>query len=218
MKSFASIGHAIALGIAILLGMLAELITAGHAHANADTVPLQDGDIIFQTSQSTQSGAVQRATRSRYSHTALVFIQQGAPVLLEASGTVHYTPLEKWIQLGEGQHFVVKRLRDADRILTPEGLQKLRQAAREFEGKPYDRTFEWSDDRIYCSELVWKVYNRALGIQLGDPQKLREFNLADPVVKQLLEERYGNHIPLNETVISPGAIFDSTNLVTVIQR
>ena len=48
--------------------------------------------------------------------------------------------------------------------------------ARQFEGKPYDLYFEWSDERIYCSELVWKMY-AALGVKLGTLQKLREFDL-----------------------------------------
>jgi hypothetical protein len=26
-----------------------------------------------------------------------------------------------------------------------------------FLGKDYDLTFGWSDERLYCSELVWKV-------------------------------------------------------------
>src|SRR5437867_163185 len=35
-------------------------------------------------------------------------------------------------------------------------------AAGSMGSPPYDLTFEWSDDKIYCSELVWKVYERAL--------------------------------------------------------
>ena len=29
---------------------------------------------------------------------------------------------------------------------------------RRFLGKPYDRDFTWSDDRIYCSELIAKIF------------------------------------------------------------
>jgi uncharacterized protein YycO len=37
--------------------------------------------------------------------------------------------------------------------------------------------FEWSDDRMYCSELVWKIYFEATGIAIGSLQQLKEFNL-----------------------------------------
>ena len=86
-----------------------------------------------------------------------------------------------------------------------------------FAGKNYDFTFGWSDDRIYCSELVWKIYKRALGIELGKTQKLKEFNLNNAIVRKKLEERYKGNIPYEETVISPAAIFESDYLETVKQ-
>ena len=43
-----------------------------------------------------------------------------------------------------------------------------RWAGSQFLGRPYDLTFDWSHDRMYCSELVYKVYDRALGIKIGD--------------------------------------------------
>jgi hypothetical protein len=43
-------------------------------------------------------------------------------------------------------------------------ILKLRQTAEGFLGRLYDLTCDWSDDRMYCSELVWKSYDSALGI------------------------------------------------------
>ena len=63
--------------------------------------------------------------------------------------------------------------------------------------------------------MVWKIYQRATGIEVGKIQKLKEFDLSNDAVKQKMKERYGNNIPMNETVISPGAIFDSELLMTV---
>ena len=79
-------------------------------------------------------------------------------------------------------------------------------------------TFEWSDERIYCSELVWKIYERALGIQIGALQHLRDFRLNDPAVRKKMKERYGDAVPLNEPVIAPGAMFNASNLTVVIQQ
>ena len=91
-------------------------------------------------------------------------------------------------------------------------------AAQPLSGKPYDLTFEWSDARIYCSELVWKAYERAFGLRLGETQRLAEFDLADPLVAAKLRERYGTTLPLQDPVISPQAIFDSAELVLVDER
>jgi len=173
---------------------------------------LRDGDIVFQTSRSGQSVAIQRATHSPYSHVGLVLFRDGEPFVFEAIATVSYTPLAAWTRSGDGGHFVVKRL---NRPLTDSEVAKLHAAARNFDGKTYDLYFEWSDERIYCSELVWKMYEEALGLRLGKLQKLSEFDLADPLVKAKLRERYGTQVPLDEPVISPAAVFASPLLKPV---
>jgi hypothetical protein len=179
---------------------------------------LRDGDIVFQTSRSEQSIAIQKATRSKYSHMGIIFFRDGSPYLYEAISTVQYTLLKQWIARGLDGGYVAKRLSEADRVLTPTALVKFRQVAARFQSKPYDLTFEWSDERIYCSELVWKIYDRGLGLRIGRLQKLRDFDLSDPVVRQKMKERYGNKVPLNETVISPGEMFSSPELKTVAQE
>jgi cell wall-associated NlpC family hydrolase len=195
--------------------LLRFMVLAWIGATAANAAALRDGDIIFQTSRSGQSLAIQRATHSPYSHVGIVFLRDGKPFVLEAGATVRYTPLDAWTTRGSGGHYVVRRLK---RALTPAEITKLRNAAAKFVGKTYDLYFEWSDERIYCSELVWKIYQRALGIQLGELAKLRTFDLSDPAVQAKMRERYGTQVPLDEPVISPGAQFDATLLETVEKR
>jgi Permuted papain-like amidase enzyme, YaeF/YiiX, C92 family len=179
---------------------------------------LQDGDIVFHTSRSSQSLAIQQASDSPYSHMGMILYREGNPFVFEAIATVRLTPLTQWIARGRNGHYVVKRLRNANKLLTPAALAKLRTEAHSFSGRRYDSTFEWSDERIYCSELVWKVYERALGIKLGALQKLRDFNLTAPAVQAKMHERYGPQIPLDQPVISPAAILRSPALVSVNEK
>jgi hypothetical protein len=174
--------------------------------------PLRDGDLIFHASRSSQSLAIQRATHSPWSHVGIVFFRDGKPFVYEAIATVRYTPLATWAARGDGGTYVVKRLR---RPLDSRQVAKLRAAARPFEGRPYDLYFEWTNQRIYCSELVWKMYHDALGIELGGLQKLREFDLADAAVRAKMRQRYGDHVPFDEPVISPARVFASPLLVEV---
>jgi hypothetical protein len=113
---------------------------------------------------------------------------------------------------------VVKRLSNAKERLTSEALERMLMIGKRFEGRHYDLYFEWSDDRIYCSELVWKIYKRALDIEVGELQTMGEFDLSDPLVRAKVRERFGESLPKNETVISPAAIFASDRLVTVYER
>jgi uncharacterized protein YycO len=191
----------------LLLALCANLCFAATAPA---AEPLRDGDIIFHASRSAQSLAIQRATHSPYSHMGIIIHRDAKPFVLEAIAKVQYTPLRQWIARGDRQAYVIKRLRAP---MTEAQARRLRESAARYVGKPYDLYFEWSDQRIYCSELVWKMYRDALGIEVGTRQKLREFDLADPVVKAKLRERYGGNIPMDEPVISPTAMFESALLV-----
>ena len=199
---------------------LGALLLAGAVLAGCgpQLPPVKEGDIIFQTSRSNQSVAIQKATHSPYSHMGLVLSRDGKPYVLEASATVRYTPLEDWIKRGIGGHYVVKRVRYPDKVLSQKVLARLHEEAGRLEGREYDYAFEWSDDRIYCSELVWKLYQRITGLELGKPQALRDFDLTDPAVVRKLHERFGDKVPLDEPVISPATIFESTQVVTALEN
>ena len=174
----------------------------------------QVGDIVFHTSLSSQSRAVQAATRSPYSHMGIVLLKDGRPQVLEAIEPVRFTPLQAWLGRGRRGHYVVKRLKAP---LPAQAAQVMQREAARYLGKPYDLTFEWSDQRIYCSELVWKLY-KAAHIELTPLQRMGSFDLKHPAVRAKLKERYGSRVPLDEPVVSPVSIFDSPLLHTVAER
>jgi hypothetical protein len=216
-------GFVVVLGlVAVALGLLTYAPQLFRTTAPTVDQALQgkllEGDIIFQTSRSNQSKAIQLATGSPYSHCGLLF--HAGPIskqwyVVEAVQPVKRTPLAQWIQHGEGGNYVVKRLLDP-----PDSMERnaLRKAAEQFIGTNYDLYFGWSDERIYCSELVWKAYQQATGLQVGELRALGKFDISVPAVAKKLKERYGEQIPLDEPVISPAAIFDSPLLETVVAQ
>lgn len=182
------------------------------------SVQLKNGDIIFQTSLSNQSKAIQVATKSEYSHCGIIYDINNEYYVYEAIQPVTLTPLNKWIARGKDSHYVVKRLKESDKLLSQETLAKMKKEGEKFQGKDYDLVFGWSDKKLYCSELVWKIYKRGANIEVGKLEKLEDFDLSDSIVQKKLKERYGNNIPLEETVISPKSIFDSKLLITIYKN
>jgi len=176
---------------------------------------LRSGDIVFQNVNSSQCKAIELATGSPWTHVGVVFEDQGELFVYEAVQPVKITPLDDWIEHGQGNRYVAKRLIGADSLLTPAILARMKAIGKSHMGKNYDLYFEWSDERMYCSELVWKIYEQVLGIEIGKRQPLRSFRLDHPIVKELLHERYGNTLPLDEPMISPGDMFNSTMLATI---
>jgi hypothetical protein len=138
--------------------------------------------------------------------------------VLEAVQPVKLTRLAEFINRGEDKHYVVKRVKNSDAFLTTEGITKMKSIDEKYLNKNYDLKFEWSDDKIYCSELVWKIYDQAFGVQIGALQQIKDFDLSDPVVRAKAKERYGNKIPLEELIITPDRMFQSDQLVTIIEK
>ncbi len=176
---------------------------------------LQDGDIIFHESTSAQSKAIQLATHSKYSHCGIIFKTADECYVFEAVQPVKSTPLKEWIKRGKDGHYVVKRLKNVNDVLTSDIIHKMKAISGKYNDKDYDYYFEWNNKRIYCSELVWKVYKQSTGIELGKLQELDDFDLSNPIVKEQLTERYGKEIPKKNKAISPAAIYNSPLLETV---
>jgi uncharacterized protein YycO len=176
---------------------------------------VKDGDLIFQKSHSSQSLAVEKATNSIYSHCGIIFKEDSNYFVLEAVQPVSICELSEWIARGKEKHYVIKRHVLADSLLNKEKVIEMKKIGSAFLGNNYDLTFEWSDSKMYCSELIWKIYKRALNIEIGALQKLEDLNLSDRIVKEKLKERYGNNIPYQETIISPESIFVCKDLKTI---
>ncbi len=185
---------------------------------SVDLSKLKDGDIVFQASRSSQSKAIQAATHSPYSHMGILFWNDHQWMVLEAVQPVKWTPFDRWTARGTGGHLVLKRLKNRDARLTAPILARMKHVGMRLLGKPYDLTFEWSDDRIYCSELVWKIYQEGAAIEVGSLQRLKEFDLTHPAVWAKLRERYRDRPPMDEPVISPQRMFESPELETILQQ
>ena len=178
----------------------------------------QDGDIIFQAEPSSQRQAIQLATHSPYSHCGIIFWQNARPYVFEAISTVGFTPLRAWIERGIDRHYVLMRLKDHDRLLSAQLLRSMKGAALSFKGKSYDSLFQWSDARIYCSELVWKVYDRGASMQLTILKTLRDYDLNHEQVRKIAYERFGSDLPWDEKVVAPADIMESSWLEVVAEN
>jgi len=138
--------------------------------------------------------------------------------VFEAVSPVQKTTLLSWISRGKGHRYAVKRLRSAESKLTAETIDNMRRLGTAWLGRPYDLKFQWSDDDLYCSELVFKLFERGAGVRLGRLQRAGDMNLDNPLVQKALKQRFAE-VRFNpaETVVTPDSIFNDSQLVDVEQ-
>lgn len=183
------------------------LVTLGSSVITATTVfasPYQDGDLVFHESQSAQSKAIQEATTSRWSHVGIVFQKNGQWLVAEAVQPVRVTTLASFISRGRNQDYRIYRFPG----LTNQQKTRLRKQAKKFLGKNYDIYFEWSQDRIYCSEFTYKAFLAATGIEIGIVQKFRDLKMDGPYARELIRRRLedtGRALNLDEPIVTPAS-------------
>lgn len=185
--------------------MAFPMIAAGEA--------LREGDIVFSSSDRGQGEAIIAATGSPYTHCGVVFEKNGKLMVLEAVQPVGVVSLEDFRSRSKPGTFLARRLKTP---VTPEKYRLAREWAEAQIGKNYDVRFLWDDGKLYCSELVWKVYDKA-GVKLCDPRRFRDYDLEKPSVKKIIQERFGSldNIPLEEKVVAPSDIAGSGLLIDI---
>jgi hypothetical protein len=145
---------------------------------------LQDGDLIFQTSRSSQSAAIGVASLSLYTHMGIIKRTGRGVVVVEAVGPVKETPLKSWMKRGRFERYAVYRLPNLQKTQ----IDKIFSASRGLYGRPYDPYFSFDNSAIYCSELADYAFGGA-NIKLGKRQRVGELIMLTGPAKKLLKRR-----------------------------
>ena len=176
---------------------------------SAQDTPITDvreGDVIFHTSQSSQSPLIQIGTRSHITHCGIIVMRDGRPYVLETLKTLVLTPLDKFIARGKEGKYWLKRS-DKENI-------KIDYA--HYLGKPYDLAFSFDNDIYYCSELVYDIYKNQLGIELCKPKQVGDYLILGTDKLDKIEntmQRRG--ITKEQYAVAPVDVFESEYLHSV---
>jgi uncharacterized protein YycO len=200
----------------IFAGWLALAVFSPMYAKEAHAFALRDGDIVFTGSKAGQGAAISAATGSPITHCGVVFRKEGKWMVLEAVQPVKITKLEDFMARADKDTFAARRPK---KDLTAEAYQKAAKWAESQLGLNYDVRFQWDDKKLYCSELVWKFYQQA-GIEICTPRKFGDYKLDHPLVRKMIEERYGSidRLPKDEMVVAPSDLLASSKLIEVPKR
>lgn len=188
------------------------LLTLTAVSVQAQT--LQVGDIIFHKSVSSQSKALTEATESEWTHVGILVVNNGKWYVAEAVGPVKATPLQDFIDRGKNKEYRIYRYKYFD----PKTMTQSLYAAIKKQNKPYDIYFEFTDERTYCSELVYKAMLEVTGHEVGKVQKMKEMKLDGPYVKELIKKRLtdtGRELDPEEPIITPISQMRESDLALV---
>lgn len=174
----------------------------------------KNGDVIFHTSKSPQSKMIQDVTQSKYSHVGIIYIKDGETYVMEAVQPVKVTPLNVFIERGVDSKYTVMRYKGN---LWEEDFKKMYDYGSSQLGKNYDSKFQWSDNTMYCSELVYKIYE-TIGVELCEKNTFSDYNLSSKEVQDAIKNRYNTELDMNELVVTPVDLLNSNLLTTIFDN
>lgn len=177
--------------------VLISVLLLSSCSDSIDITNLQEGDVVFIESQSSQSPYIKVGTMSKWTHCGVVVDTPEGLKVLEASKTVRLTPFAKFIGAAKNDNWFVKRPRQ--QLSKPISYKK-------YLGQPYDLEFKFDNGKMYCSELVWLVY-KDQGIELCKPRKVSSFVLTRiPKVKKLMNKR---NITMDQYAVAPVDLYQA---------
>ncbi|MEO6052836.1 MAG: YiiX/YebB-like N1pC/P60 family cysteine hydrolase [Chthoniobacterales bacterium] len=166
-----------------------------------------EGDIVFQSIPKCDLvDAIEGATHSPYSHCGVVLREHDQWVVIAAISEVRETPLLRWIQRGRGAGFAVYRLKPSYTASIPEFKKHLVG----YLGLPYDYDYDMSDKEIYCSELVYKAFNKTTGEQMGKLEKLSDLDWKP--YADYIKSIQANNLPLDRVMITPKSLSEAPQI------
>jgi hypothetical protein len=138
---------------------------------------LQTGDLVFtRGNHYVLMGLINftevatKASDSQFSHVGVVVVEDGAPVVYDASDLgVRKRPFDRYVTQYGFQQVSIRRLIPSHYHLLPTVVEYLR--AHEAANTSFDHHFATGDQEVYCTELVVEAFGRG-GVEVCERTKL----------------------------------------------
>lgn len=173
----------------------------------------QPGDILFQSLPHMDLvDAIEGISQSEWSHCGVLVKHEGKWQVAEAIGEVRYTPLHFWLIRGRNCKVEAYRVRQ----LTPAAYANIDTGIKKLLGRSYDFSYAPDDTEIYCSELVYKVYDRELGVSVGTWERLGDLNWKP--YEAFIRNMEKGRLPLDRLMVTPVSLTRSPLVTRVFPR
>ena len=172
----------------------------------------QEGDLVFQALPLDLDlvVAIEGVTESHYSHVGVLHKRDDEWTVIEASGPgVIYTAFDKWKTHGRNERWAAFRLKVEQQKHIPQFLTNLHPHA----GKAYDFKYELSENKLYCSELIYHAWEKTTGQKMGKLTRIGDLNWKPH--QKTIEKYNGGPMPLDRQMISPIELSKASQLQRV---
>lgn len=203
----------------IFLLIIILILSNLDAMSQAPKIEFKEGDLVFQDLDcGPLCDAIEAVTEGYkgrdFSHVAIIIKENNRLRAIEAIGTeVRTISIDSlFLRTPSKNKYLVMRLNDEYQYLS----KNISKNSLEYIGKKYDDRFIMNNDSLYCSELVYEVFNSS--IKNGTIFHLQEMTYKEPGTNKFFQAWVDYYKSLNSSIpeglpgINPGLISRSAYL------
>ncbi|MCK9224436.1 MAG: hypothetical protein M0R46_11345 [Candidatus Muirbacterium halophilum] len=208
-------------GFLILVFLFIFIISCGEKQGELepdyiDGKPVfESGDIIGHYSNADFLGFFRNVAKSDFNHVGIIIVNDGIPMVFEATGGgVGFNSLDNFSARGNGKYTVLRVKPENSEIIS-----NVIEQALFYNGISYDNSFKFSDEKIYCSELVYKAYQKGGNLKVGNIQQVKDvigIQQYNPIFKGIAGN-FVKDISMDQEVIMPDSIMKSVKFNIIHQ-
>ncbi len=171
----------------------------------------REGDVLFQSlPHGALTDAIEGSTHSPWSHCGIVARENDEWVVYEAYERVQKTPLRAFWNRTRQFQFAVYRFDER----FDKDIHAVLDKVKVYLGLPYDAKYEMDDEKIYCSELIYKAFRDVTGESPGKLVRLGDLNW-QPYERTIVALE-GGPPPLDRLMITPRGLSEAKQLKRVM--
>lgn len=193
--------------------LLIIIILFGFQFTFVKEIKYRTGDVIFLSNSNAPDKLLNNITKSKFSHLGIVVKEKGKLGVYYAGSTVKKVSIPEFLALSANGKFEVLRYKDT--LMISNANESFVIEAKKLLGFNYDNKYSWMDQEIYNAELVWKIYKRAMNIELCNVKLLSSISVNDSVSRKKIISLHGDSIPPTIKIVSPNDIYTSEFLIKI---
>lgn len=126
---------------------------------------LQTGDIILLDMDCFSCELIENETGGPFSHSGIVLKLGSQVYVAQSLGSVHHIPLQAFLGYSNKVPHVIR----PKHINFSKKRKLLENYKRKYLGMDFDHDYVWDDEKLYCSEFIYKLLKSVYAIEKFKP-------------------------------------------------
>lgn len=130
---------------------------------------LKTGDILLLDMDCYSCDLIEKQTNGPFSHSGIVLKLGNQVYVAQALGTVHHLPLQRFLNYSHKPIQVIR-----PKYINYTKRRRLIQSYQaNFFNMPFDHDYTWDDEKLYCSEFIYKLLKSVYAIEDFAPTPMK---------------------------------------------